>query len=179
MLGPVARVRAIMLEPHTEWVAIESEAGPHPTPVVPYIAILAAIPALARFVGSSLVGGYAPLLSGLGHALAHYVLGFVLVYGLAMVANALAPSFDLQKDFSKALRLIVYSYTPVWLASIFLVVPGLSFLSIVGVYGVYVLWLGLPVMMHTPPRRRLPYAVTIGATAFVFELLLRTTLALI
>lgn len=179
MLGLVARVRAIMLTPHTEWVAIEGEAGEPSAPITRYVAILAAIPALARFIGGSLIGGYTPILSGLMDAISGYVLTFVLVYGVALVATALAPTFDSPKNFSRALRLTVYAYTPVWLAGIFLLVPGLSFLGILGLYGVYLLWVGLPVMMGTPAGKTLPYAAVIAATAFLFEILLRVILVAI
>ena len=179
MLGFVARVRAIMLTPHTEWVAIEREAGANSALLTRYLAILAAIPALARFIGGSLIGGYTPILSGLMQAVIGYVLTFALVYGVALVANALAPKFDTAKDFSRALRLTGYAYTPLWLAGVFLAVPGLSFLSILGLYGAYLLWVGLPVMMRTPASKALPYAAAIAATAFLFEILLRTVLATI
>ena len=179
MLGFVARVRAIMLTPHTEWLAIEREAGALSALFIRYVAILAAIPALARFIGGSLIGGYTPILSGLMYAVAGYVLTFVLVGGVALIANVLAPTFDSPKNFPGALRLTVYAYTPVWLAGIFLLVPGLSFLSILGLYGVYLLWVGLPVMMATPVRQALPYAASIAAAALVLEILLRIILALI
>jgi hypothetical protein len=179
MLGFVARVRAIMLTPHTEWPAIEREAGALSALFIRYVAILAAIPPLARLIGGSLIGGYTPVLSGLVYAAVSYVLTFALVCSVALIANALAPGFDSPKNFSSALRLTVYAYTPVWLAGIFLIVPGLSFLSILGLYGVYLLWVGLPVMMATPARQALPYAASIAAAALVLEILLRTVLAAI
>ena len=179
MLSFVARVRGIILTPHTEWLAIEREAVRLSALFTRYVAILAAIPALARFIGGSLIGGYTPILAGLIDAIDGYLLSLALVYGVALIANALAPTFDSPKDFPRALRLIVYAYTPVWLAGIFLIVPGLSFLSILGLYGVYLLWVGLPVMMTTPVRKALPYATTIAAAALVLEILLRIIVAAI
>ena len=43
------------------------------------------------------------------------------------------------EDFDSAFKLAVYSYTPVWLAGIFLLLPGLRFLILLGFYGAYVL----------------------------------------
>jgi len=46
--------------------------------------------------------------------------------------------------------------------SIFLLVPGLSFLVILGLHGVYLLWLGLPVLMQARAEKALPYAAAVA-----------------
>ena len=62
----------------------------------------------------------------------------------------MAPLFGGRQDFDSAFKLAVYSYTPVWLAGIFLLLPGLRFLILLGFYGAYVLALGLPRLMKSP-----------------------------
>ena len=52
----IARVKAILTTPQTEWPVIAREPGEPAVLFVRYVAILAAIPAVARFVGSSLIG---------------------------------------------------------------------------------------------------------------------------
>ena len=61
----------------------------------------------------------------------------------------------------------MYSYTPVWLAGIFLLAPGLRFLSVVGFYGVYLLWTGLPPLMKVPPSSVPRYTAVIAVSACV------------
>jgi hypothetical protein len=156
------RVRAILLAPHTEWPVIAQEKSDASALFIRYVAILALIPALARFIGASLIGWYAPILASLAGALLSYLSGFAAVYALALIIDALAPRFGGRKDFAAALRLAVYSYTPVWLAGIFLLVPGLSFLVILGLYGVYPLWAGLPVLMQADTDKALPYAAVLA-----------------
>jgi hypothetical protein len=73
---------------------------------------------------------------------------------------------------SNALKLAAYAHTPAWLAGIFLLVPGLSVLAILGLYGVYLLWSGLPPLMHAPPETTLAYAATVGGCALAFALAL-------
>ena len=177
MPGIVARVRAIVMTPHTEWAAVAREDTTLSALFAGYVAILAAIPSLARFVGGSLIGGYTPILSGLIDAVVGYLLSFVLVYCVALTANALAPTFTTARNFTRVLRLTVYAYTPVWLAGIFQLVPGLSFLNVLGLYGAYLLWAGLPVMMGTPPGIATFYAAAVAAAAFVFEIVARIVLA--
>jgi hypothetical protein len=169
------RVKAIVLTPHSEWRVIaqaKREKGHASALLIRYVAILAVIPAMARFIGASLVGGYAPIPSGLVGALVAYLSGFAVVYLLALIIDMLAPRFGGRKNFAGALMLAVYSCTPVWLAGIFLLVPGLSFLFILGLYGVYLLYAGLPVLMLAPPEKVLPYAVVVAGCAVTATTLL-------
>jgi hypothetical protein len=160
------RVKAILLTPHTEWPVIAQEKS-EASALFIYVAILALIPALARFIGTSLIGGYAPIPSSLAGALATYVSAFAVVYILALIIDALAPRFDAQKDFARALELAVYSSTSVWIAGFFLLIPGLSFLVILGLHGVYLLWAGLPVLMRVPAEKALPYAAVVAGCALI------------
>jgi hypothetical protein len=168
----IDRVKAILLTPQSEWRVIERESGDPAVLFPQYVAILAAIPAVARFIGTSLIGWYTPILSGLMSAIVSYLLAFVVVYVLALIINALAPTFGAQQNFPNALKLAVYSYTPAWLAGIFLLIPGLSFLTILGLYGVYLLWIGVPPLMHAPSDKALPYTAAVVVCAVVLALLI-------
>ena len=86
-------------------------------------------------------------------------MAFAIVLVLALIIDLLAPVFGGQKDFDNALKLAVYSYTPAWLAGIFLVLPGLRFLILLGLYGAYVLLLGLPRLMKSPEQSSYVYAL--------------------
>jgi Yip1 domain len=166
----VKRLRGILLTPDTEWPAITQEKGDTSALFVRYVAILAVIPAVARFVGAALVGWYAPIGSSLAGALVIYLSGFGIIYGLALIIDALASIFGARKDFAAALKLAVYAATPVWIAGIFLLVPGLSFLVVLGLYGVYLLWTGLPTLMQAPPDKTLPYAAAVGACGLIMAI---------
>ncbi len=161
------RIKAILLTPHTEWPVIAQEKGETSALFMRYVAILTLIPALARFIGTALVGRYAPLLASFAGALLTYASGFAIVYGVALIIEGLAPMFGAQKNFASALKLAVYSFTPVWLAGIFLLVPGLSFLIILGLHGVYLLWVGLPIVMRAPAEKALPYAAAVTGCALI------------
>jgi hypothetical protein len=163
----LTRMKAILLTPHTEWLVIAQEKGEAAALFMRYVAILALVPALARFIGTALVGWYAPVLSSLAGALVTYLSSFAIVYGLALTIAGLAPRFGAQKDFAAALKLAVYSFTPVWLAGIFLLVPGLSFLIIMGLHAVHLLWTGLPILMRAPAEKALPYAAVVAVCALV------------
>ena len=71
----------------------------------------------------------APLFDGLFGAIFGYVLSCAIVLVLGILIDLVAPLFGGRRDFDSAFKLAVYSFTPVWLAGIFLVLPGLRFLD--------------------------------------------------
>ena len=163
----VERAKAIVLRPRAEWKVIEQEPETLRDLLISYVAVLAAIPEVARFVGQSFIGGYTPLMRSLIRAIVVYLVTFAMVYIIAGVIDLLAPRFGGEKNFANAVKLSVYSHTPLWLAGIFLLIPGLNFLLILGVYGVYLLWTGLPLLMRVPTEKALPYAVVVTACALI------------
>lgn len=170
----IERAKAIILTPKTEWLTIDSEPGDPPYLFRNYVAILAAIPAVCGFIGMSIVGAGAHhmgILGGLASAIVRYVLTFVMVYVMAMITDALAPTFGGMKSQPSALKLIAYAMTPIWLAGVFALIPGLHILRILGLYGLYLFWLGLPVLMKTPGEKSVPYAAAVVVCGIVVSLL--------
>jgi hypothetical protein len=170
------RVKGIMLTPETEWPAIELEPGTPAYLFSGYVVYLAAIPPIAGFIGSSIVGVTVapmgtfrvPLFAGLLGAVIAYLLSFVIVYAVAIIIDQLAPRFGGQKDFANALRLTVYCFTPYWVAGIFQLVAGTRFLAyVIALFGVYLLSIGLPRLMKPPPDKKVGYVVAAAACAIV------------
>jgi Yip1 domain len=172
-MNVVLRVRALLVDPAAEWQRIEKETGDPAFLLSRYVAILALIPALCGFIGSSIIGAdlpgagtvRAPAFDGLFSAIVGYVAAFIAVLLLALIIELLAPLFGGQRNFGSALKLAVYSYTPLWLAGIFLVLPGLRFLMLTGFYGVYVLATGLSRLMKSSEQRAAAYVFAIAACA--------------
>ena len=175
----LARIRNIIDDPRSEWPLIATEPGDPMRLFVGYVAVLAVIPALCGFIGASLVGVsvsvgrvHDSVPFGLLRALISYLFSFVIVYLTALATDVMAPLFQTQRNFTNALKLAVYSFTPVWLIGVVLMVPGLRFLSILGLYAIRLLWTGLPPLMGTPRPKILPYAISIVAAAFVITIAL-------
>ena len=59
----------------------------------------------------------------------------------------------------QALKLAVYAWTASWLFAVFQLVPQVSGLAIIGVYSLYLLYLGVPKLMKTPEDKGLVYSV--------------------
>jgi hypothetical protein len=86
---------------------------------------------------------------------------------MAIIIEGLAPLFSASKNFANALKLAVYFPTAFWLAGMFFALPVLSVLSLLGMYSFYLLWIGLPILMHVPQDKAAPYAASVGVGAII------------
>ena len=170
--GIVDRAMAILLRPKLEWPVIAAEPDTVGGLYTRYILIMAAIPAVMGFLKMSVIGVGLPFMgtmrigigAGLTGFIVNYVLSLVGVFLVALLIDALAPSFGGQKDRVQALKTVAYAYTAAWVASIGQIIPGLWILITLAalVYGIYLLYVGLPVTMKCPPDKAAGYtAVTI------------------
>jgi Yip1-like protein len=105
--------------------------------------------------------------TSLGHAVVTYVMALAGVYVLGLIIDALAPTFSGTKNNMQAFKVAAYSITPSWLVGIFNLLPGLAFLQIFGLYSLYLLYLGLPVLMKSPGDKTLAYTVVAIIAAMV------------
>src|SRR5580765_8206327 len=122
----VDRVKGICLKPQNEWQAIEGETTSAAVLLKNYALPLAAIGAVAGFVGMSFIGISVPFLgsirtpivSGFIGAAVHIAATLAGVYVLALIIDALAPQFGGQKNQAQALKVAVYSFTPAWVGGV-------------------------------------------------------------
>jgi hypothetical protein len=176
----VDRVKNILLNPRQEWAVIDTEAT---TPVdlyKGYIIPLAAIGPIASFIGSTVFGYHLPFVgtfrTPVGSALSALVVTYLLtlagVYVLSLIIDALAPTFGGTKSHIQALKVSAYSSTASWVVGIFSLVPGLRWLGILGLYSLYLLYLGLPVLMKTPAEKAMAYTILVILAALVLFLVI-------
>jgi hypothetical protein len=178
----VERAKSVLITPRTEWPVIAAEPDTISGIYTGYIMILAAIPAVKLFLTFSVIGVSMPfagnyrtgLLAGLTSAVTTYVLALIGTFVVALIVEALAPTFGGQKDRVQALKVVAYSYTASWIAAIIGIVPGLGLLSaLVGlIYGLYLLYLGLPFTMKCPAEKSLGYTVVTVLAAVVVSIVL-------
>ncbi len=169
---------AVLIDPAGAWPRVAKEPTDWVALMTRTVVLLALIPALCGFIGVSIIGVIVPgtgvvraaLFDGIFGAIFLYLESFVMVLALGLLLHLTAPLFGGQRNFAAALTLTVYSYTPVWLTGIFLLLPGLHFLMLTGFYGAYVLLVGLPAMLQTPPPRARGFAALIVACALVLTL---------
>jgi hypothetical protein len=182
----IARVRALLITPKFEWPIIAREPETPASLYKNYVLILAAIPALAGFLRGSFIG-YADQYLGtsriemsaaLSGIIVEYALTLGSVYVLALIVDAVAALFGAQKNGMQALKLSAYSHTASWVASAGILLPGaLSFLVVLAgsLYGVYLMYVGLPHMMKSSVQRSAGYAAVVIVAAIFLNLIVATT----
>ena len=146
-MGVIDRVKNILLTPKTEWPVIAGEAATTQSIFVGYVLILAAIGPLALALRTGLMG--------LTFAILSYVIALAITFVLALIVDALAPSFGGEKNFVQSLKLVAYSYTAAWVAGIFGILPVIG--GIIGllaaIYSFYTFYLGAPVLKKCTPDK--------------------------
>ncbi|PIP42926.1 MAG: YIP1 family protein [Deltaproteobacteria bacterium CG23_combo_of_CG06-09_8_20_14_all_60_8] len=176
----VERVKGILLQPKQEWEVIAGETTSIVELYKSYIIILGAIGPIAAVIGMSIVGVNipfagsfrVPITTSIAAGVVQYILTLVGVYVLARVIDALAPTFSCEKNLNQAFKLAAYSYTPGWLAGIFVIIPTLGILGILGLYGLYLIYVGLPVLMKSPREKSMGYTVAVVIAGIVISVLI-------
>jgi hypothetical protein len=171
----IDRVKRILMSPRTEWQVIDAEPATPAQLYTGYIIPLAAIGPIAQLIGYSVFGISVPFMgtyrvpigSAITSALVAYVLSLAATYVLALIIDALAPTFNGQRSQVQALKVAAYSSTASWVAGIFHLIPGLRLLAILGVYSLYLLYLGLPVVMKAPREKAMAYTAVVILAAIV------------
>ncbi|MEE8613674.1 MAG: Yip1 family protein [Roseateles sp.] len=174
-MNPIQRAQDILLKPKDTWPQIAQEAATTQSLYRDWLLLLAAVPAVAGFVGMSVLGlgafGFSyrvPLFSGLAHMVVGYALSLGMVYLLSLLVNALAPSFGGTPDPLAALKLVAYGSTAGFLGGVFQLLPSLSVLGLLcGLYSIYLIYLGLPVLMRSPPDKSAGYTAVIVVAGVV------------
>ncbi|MDR0251015.1 MAG: YIP1 family protein [Burkholderiales bacterium] len=176
----VARVKNILLSPVKEWGVIDGESATVNSLYTHYAVFLALIPAVAGFIGNSLIGMTAfgitvrtPIISGLVMAIMTYALALGMLYVMALIINALAPQFDTKPNLVQALKVAVYSATPAWVVSALMIIPALAPLVVLGsIYSLVLYWLGLPKLMKVPEEKKIVFNIVVLVSVIVVGVVL-------
>jgi len=171
----VSRARNICLSPASEWRVIERESATPNELLIGYALPLAAIGAVATVIGSMLFLSLALIPAVIG-----LIVSLVVTFLLGLLIDALAPTFAGQKNQSQALKLAVYCQTPGWVAGICYIIPLLGgfLVLLANLYGIYLLYLGIPILMKSPDDKAVPYTVVIVLSAIVIGVIFWTIVAM-
>ena len=176
------RIKLVIINPKSAWEEIKSEPRPTKDLVLNYMLPLVLIPTIASFIGYGLISSNTYFRSssiswGLNQAILAFIGAFLGVLISAWCIHKLAPSFGTQTSIGKATSLVVYAYTPTWLAGIFYLVPTLSILGLVAaIYSLYLLYLGFKPITNVPEEKKTNFFVIslicIIGVSFILSLVL-------
>jgi hypothetical protein len=98
-------------------------------------------------------------------------------YFSALALGEITRPLDLGRNFPVSFRLIVYSLVPLFLCqAVSQLFESLVFVNILGLYGLYIFWIGAEKILNPPDYKKMPMLVAIftitAASFFAFNLLL-------
>lgn len=163
----IKRAIAILTKPKEEWEVIKNESMTIADMYLKYAIILAAIPAIAGFIGWVAIGksiGFGtvriPVMNALIWAILTYALSLGGVYLMAFIIDALAPSFGSKKDMNRSMKAVVFSYTAAWIGGIFNLIPALSIVAFLcSIYTLVLLYMGMKSMKEAPQDKMMGYYI--------------------
>ncbi|KGK00971.1 Yip1 family protein [Thalassotalea sp. ND16A] len=147
-----------------------------------HVLLVALIPSIcgyyaAAHIGWSIgAGDPVKITEGSALTLAAGMYGAIIagVFALAYLIQWMAKTFDANPSFTQALELASYAATPVLMVGLAALYPVLWFVALAGMtavaYSVYLLYSGVPIMMHIPEEKGFIYAssvVTVGLVLLV------------
>ena len=96
------------------------------------------------------------------------------------VIYLLSPKFELSSDFSRSFQLVAYSYTPIFVAGILLIVPSMSIIAtLAGLYGLFLLYLGITPILQTPDDKKNTFYVVSLLSIIVVSILISSILSVL
>ena len=176
-MNVIERAKAILLKPAETWPVIDAEPATVASIYKEWLMIIVAIPVVCHFIGMSVVGygffGYGfrtPIVAGLVGAVIGYVVFLGMAFVLALLVDALAPSFGGTKNQVASMKVVAYGLTAGCVAGVLYLLPSMLLTLLVFLaccYGVYVFYLGLPVLMKCPQDKALGYTAVVIVIAIV------------
>jgi hypothetical protein len=163
----IERVKALLFSPKTEWEVIAKEETSTSKIIGGYLLPLVLIPVVATFISYAVIGYKIPFFGyiqsvelGIRSAISMLISLFAGALLTAYIIDSLAASFGAEKNLNKAMQLVVFSYTPSLIGGIFYIYYGTAFLGgLLGLYGLYLLFLGLKPMMKVGDDKQVTYFV--------------------
>ena len=183
----IERAQSILLKPKQTWPVIAAEPADVASLYTRYLVFLAAIPAVAGFIGSSLIGYGAfgisvrvPIVYGLVRMILGYLLSLAMVFVLGLIVNALAPTFGGTKNQVQAMKLVAYGCTAGFLGGVFMIFPWLGILYLVAAcYSIYLIFTGIAVLMRCPADKAGAYTAVVMVCGLVAGIVLAGVMALV
>lgn len=179
----------ILLHPDKEWKAIRNERSSFLQVFVSHVPFLALIPTLASYYGVTQVGwsvGGSDVIrltpaSAMSLCAASYAALLIGVYMLGEFISWMAKTYGAgdneEERRYEGTALAVYITTPVFLVGILMAYPNIwlnaAATLIAGLYSVYLVYQGIPILMDIPKERAFMYATSVVTVGLVLMVVVR------
>lgn len=176
----------IYAHPKEEWKNIDNKHESY-FYALSHIMIIALIPSCMAYYASAYLGWdigagvtadtiHLTHQSALAMAVAMYFGLIVGVVALAVLIHELAKVFDAKPNYTQSLEIAAYTATPLFMAGFGAFYPQLWFLMsvvLVGIsYSVYLLYTGVPIMLHIPEEKGFIFSSSVVTCGLVLMVIL-------
>ena len=150
----------LFTQPNFAWTDIRREEEAHPRHYLAHLLILALIPAVCLFIGTTYIGwslaaGETVMLSSASALQLSILLYIAIVAGVAVMGGFIrwmSRSFDTRPTLNQCIGFAAYTVTPFFVAGIAGLYPSrwlaILVLGAASVYSTFLLFVGLPTFMH-------------------------------
>ena len=175
----IQHIIGLFSNPTVEWEKIREQQKSSDRGGVGFVFILAAIPAISGYIGTTQVGwriGVGDPIritgeSAISIAIIYYLALIIGVFSIGWVIHLLGKAYEVEKPLPMCIALAAYTATPLFMIGIMQVYPVLWLNMLLGLpvlaYTVYLLYSGLPIMMEIPAERGFLYSSAILAVGLV------------
>ena len=156
-----------------------------------HIALIALIPCIMGYISSVHIGwrigtsdvAFLTHESALLIGVAMYFALIMGVFALAYLAHWMAVTIGAKPTYTQTLELAAYTATPLFMSAVSAVFPELWFVVTVGMaalaYSVYLLYTGVPILMHIPEERGFIYASSVVTCGLVLIVIIMAGTAIL
>ena len=136
--------------------------------IIFYLAVVAFPLLLGNLLGYGIIwGGGSYIGWGFAIAIISYIGAIVGVVIFGFILNMLAPSFKTKQNQMQAFKLVSYAATHWLLLGIINIFPAAGIIAFLGLlYGLYILYLGIPILMGTPKEQQMIFFI-IGLVVYI------------
>jgi hypothetical protein len=179
----INRAININVKPASEWQVVAKETSDKNQVIMGYAIPLTVLVAIAYLLGNVIFPhlGLFSIPYSVASAVVQFLVSFLGMFVSAFIINAIASHFDSKTDINATFKWVVYSFTPVWIVNILIgIVPDLSFVGVVGLYSLYLLWTGASPVLGTPEDKKTGFVlISFFITVAVYFIALMVLLSIL
>jgi hypothetical protein len=175
----LSHVWGLLSHPEEEWKSIRKENCTIGKCYCSHVLLLAAIPPLAGYIGTTQVGWQVVSRevqkltpeSALWIAILSYLTILVAVFFIGKMIHWMGQTYGSKQTLPQCIALAAYTATPLFLSGIMLLYPLLWLNLLIGLpvlgYTVYLLYTGVPIVMGIPQERGFLFSTAVLAVGLV------------
>ncbi len=173
------RTKYFIINPGKAWEVVHREERPMKFVRGSFFLPLIILVTISAFLGSMFFINTTlkPMYSVLA-AVNTFLFLYLGVYGSAFVVREIMRAMDLGHDFLVAFKLVAYSMAPIFLSlTVSRLFESLLFINVLGLYGLYIFWIGMEVMVNPPDHKKLPMIIASVVSMLIIFFLLQIILS--